>query len=156
MLLEAVNCDGIGRYEKVTMLWSSLVWITSLTGVHVTTKRNVVACVLGCVLLVVQRGVFSLRRCTSEPAEHFFGTARQKKREFSVADLVVYERQLHCFITKAVECGILDGTNRKGYRSTFDSFMASFQDNTDSMEAHGVDVDYTKNVPDQLESTVIA
>jgi len=54
------------------------------------TKLNVTTSIISMICLIAQKSVIKPRLLTSEPAEHYFGCARQWKREFSCCDFASY------------------------------------------------------------------
>eukprot|EP00918_Siedleckia_nematoides_P101514 GHVU01221756.1.p1 GENE.GHVU01221756.1~~GHVU01221756.1.p1 ORF type:complete len:529 (+),score=56.22 GHVU01221756.1:54-1589(+) len=80
--------------DRPCLLWSALIWLTSLRGLNVTTKRNVATSIIGCVFLCLQRGIRAPRLCTTEPLEHTFGNLRQRRREFTVKELIEHMSRL--------------------------------------------------------------
>lgn len=85
--LHAVNGNGVPAVHRVFFLWTSMIWMTTLSGVCITTKRNIVSETIAMIFLVLRSDVNKPRLLTSEPAEHDFGTTRTKKREFTACEL---------------------------------------------------------------------
>ena len=129
------------------------------------TKRNVVASIVPMVCLIAQKSVQKPRLLTSEPAEHYFGCARQWKREFSCSDFASYVENLEIALKEMVQYDLRNGGG-KGYVAGFCSFLRDLvkTSNTSSHEPEsepqpnlnffeGVDVDYTdQNVAHQIEN----
>eukprot|EP00918_Siedleckia_nematoides_P028014 GHVU01060261.1.p1 GENE.GHVU01060261.1~~GHVU01060261.1.p1 ORF type:complete len:584 (+),score=69.11 GHVU01060261.1:139-1890(+) len=89
IFLVGVNSKGdLAAKDRASMIWFALLVVTSLDGVHIITKRNLVTSALGSIFLILQNEVKAPRLCTTEPLEHFFGNVRQVKREFTVRDFI--------------------------------------------------------------------
>ena len=86
------------------------------------TKRNVVASIVPMVCLIAQKSVQKPRLLTSEPAEHYFGCARQWKREFSCSDFASYVENLEIALKEMVQYDLRNGGG-KGYVAGFCSFF---------------------------------
>eukprot|EP00918_Siedleckia_nematoides_P019598 GHVU01041807.1.p1 GENE.GHVU01041807.1~~GHVU01041807.1.p1 ORF type:complete len:777 (+),score=97.28 GHVU01041807.1:224-2332(+) len=161
LLLVAVNAKHvIPAEERVTFMWCAMLWVTSLDGVHLATKRNLVASVLGAAMLCMQRQ--EVRLSTTEPLEHFFGTMRQHRREFSVKDLIERVGVLETAFKNVTQFNIRSSSSSKGYMAGFDDYAkavggmlrkqsnaanSSSADQSGPVEAGGVDVDYEGSVP---------
>ena len=86
--LYAVNCQSVPAKHRALYLWISMLWFTSLSGVNITPKRNLVSETIANIFLVLRADVSKCRYCTSEPAEHGFGNIRRICQEFSCSDFV--------------------------------------------------------------------
>eukprot|EP00918_Siedleckia_nematoides_P003887 GHVU01008727.1.p1 GENE.GHVU01008727.1~~GHVU01008727.1.p1 ORF type:complete len:875 (+),score=105.20 GHVU01008727.1:109-2625(+) len=125
--LIAVNSKtGISCKDRVSLLWACLLWMTSLDGVHYTTRQNVSTSIIGSIWLVYQKGV-SPRLCTTEPIEHFFGFLRCWRREFTVKDLVERVSKLETTFTNMMTHGVIPGSSKQGYMCGFDSYNKQIQ-----------------------------
>eukprot|EP00918_Siedleckia_nematoides_P084791 GHVU01186328.1.p1 GENE.GHVU01186328.1~~GHVU01186328.1.p1 ORF type:complete len:288 (-),score=14.80 GHVU01186328.1:740-1603(-) len=123
LFMIAVNSkQKICDMDRVALLWCSLLWLTSLAGMHPTTKRNVVVSVLGSVLLCVQRKVPSPRLCTTESLEHMFGNFRQWRREFTVKEFVEHSSKLETTFRNMMRHNIIGPSSSRGYLSGFSSY----------------------------------
>eukprot|EP00918_Siedleckia_nematoides_P081091 GHVU01177873.1.p1 GENE.GHVU01177873.1~~GHVU01177873.1.p1 ORF type:complete len:768 (+),score=67.45 GHVU01177873.1:515-2818(+) len=123
IFLEGVNSKvEMGVVNRVAFMWSSLLWLTSLEGIHITTKRNLVNSVLGCVFLCVQAQVKAVRLCTTETLEHFFGNLRQWRREFSTKDLIERAAVVETTFKNMMNYNIVGSSCKKGYMYTFDAY----------------------------------
>ena len=69
-------------------VWFSALLLTSLSGVSVVTKRNIIAEAIPFVFIVLQADVTKPGLATSESAEHIFGMCRTMVREFSTMEFV--------------------------------------------------------------------
>lgn len=90
------------RAQGITVLWTCLLFFTSMR-MSVVTKRNFVGAVLPIICLYAQRKVKKMGRTTSEPAEHFFGGCRMRKREFTCRDFLNMVDALEVSLQKVVE-----------------------------------------------------
>ena len=124
MNLFAINCKSLTSRARVSLLWASMVFLSSVHNVHPTTKKNIIASTIGMMFLVMQKGVTKPRLLTSEPGEHMFGIMRMLQREFTVKEMDDLVARINRRMT-AVSAGNLS-TSRdkrsKGYAATFESF----------------------------------
>ena len=63
-----------------------MIFLTSIKGTSVITRRNIVAEVIAFVFIVLCSDMPNPRHATSEPAEHMFGNMRQQIREFTILE----------------------------------------------------------------------
>ena len=71
--LFAVNSKLLEAQSRIVFIWASLLWVTSIQGIRMTTKRNYVCACLPLVFLAMRGDISNLRHVTSEPSEHMFG-----------------------------------------------------------------------------------
>ena len=83
-----VNVREMPAVQRCIYLCLTLVWITSIAGMHDAPKRNILLESTSNMFLVLNSLIASLRDCSSEPAEHNFGMLRQRVREFAICQLV--------------------------------------------------------------------
>ena len=161
------SSSDVPKKQAMALLWSCLLFFTSINMAMVT-KRNIVASILPMVCLIAQKRVQKPQLLTSEPAEHYFGCARQWKHEFSCSDFASYVENLEIALKEMVQYDLRSGGG-KGYVAGFCSFLRDLvktsnsslhetesesQPNLNVFE--GVDVDYTdQNVANQIENTVL-
>ena len=152
------SSSNVPKKQAMALLWSCLLFFTSFN-ISMVTKRNVVC-------LIAQKKVEKPRLLTSKPAEHYFGCARQWKREFSCSDFASYVENLETALREMVQYNL-----RRGYVAGFCSFLRDLVKNTSSDRSRcepesepqqhhnvfeGVDVDYTdQNVAHQIEKVVL-
>ena len=86
--LYAVNGIGIPAKHRAVYLWCSMLWLTSISGASMITKRNIVAETIPFMFLLLRSDITKPRHCTSEPAEHAFGMLRLLIREFTSLEFV--------------------------------------------------------------------
>ena len=91
-----LNCEA-----RVTMLWSSLMWFSSLKDVHQQLKNNFITACLDGIFLASQRKLHNIHLTTTESIEHAFGTARSWRREFTINECIIYCNKIN-FIMKNV------------------------------------------------------
>ena len=82
--LYSVNGKSISSSHRVVYLWCSMLWLTSICGASIITKRNVVSAIIPLIFLCIRDDVQHSRFCTSEAIEHTFGNNRLICREFTV------------------------------------------------------------------------
>ena len=156
-----LSCEG-----RVTMLWSALMWFSSLKGVHPQSKHNFVTSCLGGIFLSLQRRVRNLRLTTTEPIEHAFGTARSWKREFTINEFLTYTNKIDFIMKNVLQYDIKTSTSQKGYMHGFQSFAnvvkeinskLSNKDKQEKFDPWSVDIDYKSATPivDQINEKVI-
>ena len=104
------------------MIWSALMWFSSLEGVSKISKNNLITSCLGGMFLAVQKKVKNLRFTTTEPLEHTFGTARSWRREFTINEFLTYSNKLYLILKNIIEHGICSSTSSKGYMYGFKGF----------------------------------
>ena len=109
LLLLASNSNSLSRRSRVSYAFASLIWFTSIDGIHSITQRNLAHCVIGNIFVFARSDVSCPRHCTEEAAEHVFGMARQKEKEFTVRGFVQFSDQLQQFFDSAFRSGIHPG-----------------------------------------------
>ena len=160
----------IPKRQGIAILWASMLYFTSIN-ISQVTKRNIVGAVIPLICLIAQKEVKKIRLLTSEPAEHYFGCARQKKREFTISDFVMYVESLELAMRHMVQYNFRGGGGT-GYISTFSSFLSQCIGNPNSPTSdptnnnnknisasfQGIEVDYHDSfnpVSKQIEEEVI-
>jgi hypothetical protein len=141
--LFCVNTKKLSAHERVAGIWASMLWIDSLSGVSIITKRNMICEAISLVFLVMRDDISAPRLLTTEPCEHTFGMWRQLIKEFTVLDaLRLYERMERLW--KALYNSGLKRyrSARKGYSATFERFSSDTQDLQESRQ-RGVKVNTT-------------
>ena len=63
----AFNGDGIPSEARIKMLWSSLMWFSSVHGIHDKSLNNISMACIGGVFLAIKKKVKNLRSTTTEP-----------------------------------------------------------------------------------------
>ena len=100
---EEIHINSEGR---ITMLWSVLMWFSSLDGVSKISKNNLITSCIGGIFLAVQKRVHNLRLTTTEPLEHTFGTTRSWRREFTINEFLSYSNKIDIILKNVTESGI--------------------------------------------------
>ena len=85
--LHAVDSKDCPANHKAIYLWASMIWFTSISGVSLVTKRNIVTETIAMMFLVVREDVLYTRYATSETLEQKFGDTRSVEREFRYVNL---------------------------------------------------------------------
>ena len=156
-----ISCEG-----RVTMMWSALMWFSSLKGIHPLSKNNFITSCLGGIFLATQKKVRNLRLTTTEPIEHAFGTARSWRREFTVNEFLIYCNKIDYIMKNVVEHDIRTSTSQKGYMHGFQGFANVVKEMNSKLskknvpnvvDSWAVDVDYNSTVPiiEQISSKVV-
>ena len=73
-----------------------MLWLTSISGACIVTKRNIVSETIAFMFIILRSGTLKPFLSTSESAEHFFGILRQVIREFTCLEFIqLAENQIH-------------------------------------------------------------
>ena len=78
------NKGGITATNRVFLLWSSLIYMLHVDGIHHTTKKNCLTEIVATVFILMRHDVIRPDRTTSEPSEHSFACMRRYEREFTM------------------------------------------------------------------------
>ena len=118
--LHSVNGLVVPVKHRALYLWTSMIWFTTLGGVNITPKRNLVSETISNMFLVICSDVLKCCMCTSEPAEHGFGNMRRICRKFSYTDFVSLVEKLQHQINMIL-CGDLNlSSSMYGSQTTFE------------------------------------
>ena len=161
----AYNTDNISSEGRITMIWSALMWFSSLEGISKISKNNFITSCLGGIFLAVQKNVNNLRFTTTEPLEHTFGTARSWRREFTINEFLIYCNKLDIILKNVIENDIRTGSSSKGYMHGFKGFAdvvsrkknkLTKKSSTYRNDSWAVDVDYS-GIPiiEQIQDKII-
>ena len=74
--LNYVNGLIVPAKHRALYLWTSMIWFTTLGGLIIIPKRNLVSETISNIFLVLRYDVLKCCICTSDPAEHSFGNMR--------------------------------------------------------------------------------
>lgn len=86
--IASVQVKEILSYKtRIRMMWSSMIFVLHMDGIHSTTKRNWILGTIGTVFLLMMDDVYDIYLTTTECCEHTFGHARSMIKEFTVRDL---------------------------------------------------------------------
>ena len=124
--LFAVNADHVTADRRAKYLWASCLWLLSLEGACVVTKRNILAETIALVFLVYRDDVCKARGLTSEGAEHFFGILRTIIPEFTVLQFTQLIKRARRRVASIFEGNFTPSTApKKGYQATFGDYVKS-------------------------------
>jgi hypothetical protein len=138
--LFGVNSKECDANHRVSLIWSSAIWMTTLKGVSVLTQRNIMSGAVSMCFLVMRSDVLNPRYLTSEPNEHTFGTMRAIKREFTVQEMCDIVDKLWRLLSGLFKGGLLKYRDpQKGDSATFDDFQGHILDDS-TVSAGPVDV----------------
>ncbi len=104
--LHAMNARLEVSHCRAMYLWMSMIFFTSLTGVNITPKRNMVSETISNMFIVMRSDVCNPCYCTSEPAEHGFGNTRRSQREFTCSDFASHVEKENCCMQTMFEGGL--------------------------------------------------
>ena len=163
----AYNSDNLGCEARVTILWSSLMWFSSLKGIHNQSKHNFVTACLGGIFLASQRKIHNLRLTTTESIEHAFGTARSWRREFSINEFIIYCNKIDFIMKNVLQFDLKTSTTKKGYMHGFQGFAnvvkkinqkLSKNKFERELDSWSVDIDYNSTIPivEQINNKVVS
>lgn len=144
--LISVNGRQIPAKHRALYLWTSMIWLTTLSGVHITSKRNLVSETIANMFLVLRDDVLKLRYCTSEPAEHTFGNIRGMMREFSCSDFATLADKEQRRMNLLFEGNLMPSRDpKKGYPATYFDFVQHLK--LLNLESGPCTVDSASSVP---------
>eukprot|EP00957_Ditylum_brightwellii_P075417 5731729-Ditylum_brightwellii.AAC.1 len=83
--LYAMNVQ-VPALHRTQYLWCSMLWLTSIHGASIITKRNIVSVTISFTFLVLRADVSKTRLITSEPTKHMFGQLCQMICKLTVAE----------------------------------------------------------------------
>ena len=122
--LHSVNGKATPPNHRVVYLWCSMLWLTSICGTSIVTKRNVVSAVIPLIFIFIRPDVQHSRFCTSEPIEHTFGNNRAICREFTVLNFCqLIEKQMRRLKLMYQHKFCPSRDPKKGYQATYADFF---------------------------------
>lgn len=122
--LHSVNGKSTPPNHRVVYLWCSMLWLTSICGTSIVTKRNVVSAVIPLIFIFIRPDVQHSRFCTSEPIEHTFGNNRAICREFTVLNFCqLIEKQMRRLKLMYQHKFCPSRDPKKGYQATYADFF---------------------------------
>ena len=86
--LYAINGKNAPATHRAVYMWCSMLWLTSINGACIVTKRNIVSETIAFMFIILRSDTLKPFLSTSEPAEHFFGMLRQSIREFTCLEFI--------------------------------------------------------------------
>ena len=104
------------------MMWSALMWFSSLEGISNISKNNLITSCFGGIFLAVQKKVKNLCFTTTQLLENTFGITRSWRHEFTINEFLTYSNKLDIFLKNVIENGICTSSSTKGYMHGFKGF----------------------------------
>lgn len=122
--LYAVNGKSVKASHRAVYLWCSMLWLTSISGASIITKRNIMSETVAFMFLVLRSDIAKPRHCTSEPAEHTFGMLRLMVREFGTLEFAqMIEKQI-LRVKLAYKHGFRPSKEKgKGYQASYEDYF---------------------------------
>ena len=94
--LYAVKGKDLPVKHCALYIWTSMIFFTSMGGVNIAQRRNVVSELIANFFMVLISDVFEPWILTSEPAENGIGNMRLLQREFTCLMIVcIIEKDMH-------------------------------------------------------------
>ena len=122
--LHAVNGKSVPAMHRAQYLWCSMLWLTSINGASIITKRNIVMETLSMMFIVMRADVSRARLTTSESCEHTFGNLRQMIREFTVLEFAQLTAKLISRLNLMYKNSFgPSNCPRKGYGATYHDYF---------------------------------
>ena len=84
----SINGDSIPSNNRVLYLWSSALWLLTISRPSIITKRNIASEAIPMSFLILRSDVIKPCAATEEPTEHEFGMLRNMIREFTTLEFV--------------------------------------------------------------------
>ena len=118
--LHSVNGLIVPAKNRDLYIWTSMIWFTTIGGVNITPKRNLVSETISNIYLVLRSDFLTCHMCTSDLEEHGFGNTRRICRELSSTYFVSLVEKLQRQIN-TIFCGDLNAsTFMYRYQATFE------------------------------------
>ncbi len=122
--LHAMNARLEVSQCRAMYIWMSMILFTSLTGINITPKRNMVSETISNIFIVMRSDIHNHRYCTSEPAEHGFGNTWRSQHEFTYSDFASHVEKKNCCMKTIFEGGLSPSREQlKEYQETFLDFI---------------------------------
>ena len=122
--LHSVDGNSISSSHRVVYLWCSMLWLTSICGASIITKRNFVSAIIPLIFLCIRDDVQHSRFCTSEAIEHSFGNNRLICREFTILNFYqLSEKQIRRLKLMCKHKFTPSRDPQKGYQATYANFF---------------------------------
>lgn len=117
--LACINMKGrLKPKERISMLWSTFLYILHIDGVSILTKRNWASECISLSFLIMVSDVRYPHRLTSEPSEHSIAIMQNLCREFTVNDLISVIQKLLRFHTAIANGNLSLQRSKNGYVAT--------------------------------------
>ena len=145
MRLHSVNSRDMDYRQRVTMMWCSLIGLTSLGSKQSTmlaNKRNLATESIAYVHLFMRADVVNPHHCNSEPNEHTNGHMRMIKRECTIQDFVETQEKRRRFVDAVFESDLevsREPTSRTsgGYQATWPGFVTRAKQSATRQNSQG-------------------
>ena len=128
LFIDACNSNSMKKDRRLYSIWCAFLWFTSMKGMHPTTLKNLANSVMGLSWLVLRKDVRSIRLCTTESLEHYFGHLRTWNADFNMLEFTHFckklDRILHAIFNSDLNSG---RGSSKGYLSGFTGYKQSIQ-----------------------------
>ena len=142
--LYSINASNVLASNRVKYMWSSTLWLISISGVSRITKRNLAAEMISFSFLMLRKDIYKPKAMTTESAEHKFGIYRSMIHEFTVLDFEKLHRRSVIRMNSLFNGNLNPSREpRKGYGSTFFNYCADMKNNNNDLFTGPVDA--TKN-----------
>ena len=89
-----VDTKTLNARTRVTFMWSSFIWMTSMHNVFFGTKRNMASSTIGMCFLMIRSKNFHPCHNTLEASEYTFGFFIGMKRKFNIMECVEIEDKI--------------------------------------------------------------
>ena len=152
--LYAVNGRDVPAKHRALYLWMSMIFFTSIGGVNITPRRNVVSESIANFFMVFRSDVFKPWLFINEPAEHSVGNMRRVQREFACLVLVLLIEKDMCRMEQMFR-GNLRPKRAKGcgYFESYEEWVKISKANYKDLESGPVEINIQEGaapVIDQL------
>ncbi len=124
--LHAVNGRHVPATHRALYLAMSMLWFTTIKGIHITPRRNFVSESISNTFITLRDDVTKVRDTTTEGLEHGFADARKgPTREFTCSEFSVHVEKQNRRM-EMLHQGDLRASKevQKGYLETFDDWLS--------------------------------
>ena len=129
--LHAINGVLVPATHRGVYLWMYLIQFTTIEGVHITPRRNLVSESIANIFIMTRDDVYRPSLVTSEPAEHQFGIGRNRVREFTCADYALHVERQNRKLEMLFKGQLLpsrSGSRQYGYNAEFADWIEQARD----------------------------
>jgi hypothetical protein len=130
----SVNCKGkVNAKQRVSMIWSSFLYLLHVDGVSIITKRNWATETVSLCFVMMRDDIMRPGRSASELSEHTYGSMRGISREFTVNDFIHLVAKAQRFLAAMVD------NNLKAVRSSeISGYQATIQTQSESINSRNL------------------
>ena len=135
--LHAVNGALVSAKHRGVYLWMYLIWFTTIEGLHITPRRNLVSELIANIFIMTRDDIYQPSLVTSEPAEHQFGIGQNRVREFTCADYALHAERQNRKLERLFKVNVLpsrSSTRQRGYNAGFADWVQQARDVFDGTE----------------------